>query len=375
MAFLSTGPIENNPVNGVRPTQQVTVKIDNRSVDSASSVSIQGYYLNAGTRVLYVSEVVQIATNQVITKNYYADFNGFEFIFVTPAYMTELSDFVQISVWGKSSTGQLVTAHRLVSEELLGEHNGGGKGPTGVTGPTGPGGGATGPTGVTGPTGPGEGATGPTGVTGPTGPGEGATGPTGVTGPTGPGEGATGPTGVTGVTGASGATGATGVTGVTGITGPNILATHGQFVPVNNTTVTNNVTLNIPFITVFAQGITLGGTGGNQSIVIPETGIYFVAYTIRLYISDTSASADIISIVPTLNGNITPFPSYLYKADGGTPGPGGLALAASGLINVTTVDSELIFPVLAQGTTGLNLQITGQSSSNTYSNVSIFKIS
>jgi hypothetical protein len=118
MAFLSTGPIENNPVNGVRPTQQVTVKIDNRSVDSASSVSIQGYYLNAGTRVLYVSEVVQIATNQVITKNYYADFNGFEFIFVTPANMTELSDFIQISVWGKSSTGQLVTAHRLVSEVL-----------------------------------------------------------------------------------------------------------------------------------------------------------------------------------------------------------------------------------------------------------------
>ncbi|MFD2410881.1 hypothetical protein ACFSX3_13415, partial [Paenibacillus rhizoplanae] len=136
MAFLSTGPIENNPVSGVRPTQQVTVKIDNRSVSSAFSVSIQGYYLNAGTRVLYVSEVVQLAANQVITKNYYADFNGFEFIFVTSDSVTELSNVVQISVWGKSSTGQLVTAHRLVSEELLGEHNGGGT--TGPTGPTGP---------------------------------------------------------------------------------------------------------------------------------------------------------------------------------------------------------------------------------------------
>ncbi|WP_445668043.1 collagen-like triple helix repeat-containing protein [Paenibacillus sp. FSL H3-0333] len=192
---------------------------------------------------------------------------------------------------------------------------------------------------------------------------------TGLDGPTG----TTGLAGPTGTTGLAGPTGTTGLAGSTGTTGPNILATHGRFVPVNNTTVTNGVTVNTPFNTVFAQGINLGGTGGNQSIVIPETGIYFVAYNIRLYISDTSANADIITVLPTLNGTITPFPSYLYKASGGTAGPGGLALAASGLINVTTADSELIFPVTAQGITGLTLQITGQS--DTYSNVSIFKIS
>ncbi|MEK3716502.1 YVTN family beta-propeller repeat-containing protein [Paenibacillus sp. FSL R7-0333] len=182
---------------------------------------------------MYVSEVVQLAANQVITKDYYADFNGFEFIFVTSENAPELSDFVQISVWGKSSTGQLVTAHRLVSEELLGKNNGGGTGPTGANGPTGPtGAGVTGPRGVTGPTGAGAGVTGPTGatgprgVTGPTGPGAGATGPTGVTGPrgvtgpTGTGAGATGPTGPTGVTGVTGPTAVTGPTGATGVTGP-----------------------------------------------------------------------------------------------------------------------------------------------------------
>lgn len=46
MSFLSTGPIENNPVGGVRPTQQVTLRIDNRSDTTASTVSIQGYYMS-----------------------------------------------------------------------------------------------------------------------------------------------------------------------------------------------------------------------------------------------------------------------------------------------------------------------------------------
>ncbi|MFD2879659.1 hypothetical protein ACFTAO_32805 [Paenibacillus rhizoplanae] len=61
----------------MRPTQQVTVKIDNRSADSAYSLTIQGYQLNGGIRVMYVSELLHVAANQVITKNYYADLNAF----------------------------------------------------------------------------------------------------------------------------------------------------------------------------------------------------------------------------------------------------------------------------------------------------------
>lgn len=115
MAILSTGPIENNPVGGVRPTQQVTIKIDNRNSANFSIVSIQGYALN-GTRSLYVQELFSVAPNQVITKDYFANINGFEFIFTTEDI---IENQTQISVWGKRSDGQLVTAHRLVSSELL----------------------------------------------------------------------------------------------------------------------------------------------------------------------------------------------------------------------------------------------------------------
>ncbi|MCF7756850.1 YVTN family beta-propeller repeat-containing protein, partial [Paenibacillus xylanexedens] len=166
MSFLSTGPIENNAVSGVRPTQTVTVRIDNRSDVSTLTVQIQGYYMESGIRILYVSESFDIVPNQVITNNYYANFDAFEFTFSTPAVV---NDPVQVSVWGKSSTGALVTAHRLVSSELLGEI----PSITGVTG---------------------------------------ATGATGATG-------TAGTTGVTGATGASGTTGVTGATGTAGTTG------------------------------------------------------------------------------------------------------------------------------------------------------------
>lgn len=197
MSFLSTGPIENNAVNGVRPTQTVTVRIDNRSDVTASSVQIQGYYMDGGLRVLYVSESLNIAPNQVVTNNYFANFDAFEFTFTTT---TTVNDPIQVSFWGKSSTGSLVTAHRLVSSELLGDV----PDITGVTG-------ATGATGVTGATG----APGATGVTGATG----TPGSTGVTGATGA-PGSTGVTGATGSPGATGVTGATGSPGATGVTGP-----------------------------------------------------------------------------------------------------------------------------------------------------------
>ena len=41
MAILSTGPIENLPIGGVRSTQQVTVKIANSDSANFSTVLIQ----------------------------------------------------------------------------------------------------------------------------------------------------------------------------------------------------------------------------------------------------------------------------------------------------------------------------------------------
>ncbi|OME45599.1 spore surface glycoprotein BclB [Paenibacillus odorifer] len=227
MSQLSTGPIENNLVGGVRPTQLITLKIVNQSDDTPSTVQVEGYYMN-GTRTLYVSELVNVAPNQVITNDYYANFDSFEFLFTTP---TMIDDPIQISVWGKSSTGQLVTAHRLVYSELYGENIGitgtGATGSTGVTGATGSTGvtGATGSTGATGATGS-AGATGATGTAGVTG----ATGSAGVTGATGTAgaTGATGTAGATGATGTAGATGATGSAGVTGATGAGVTGATGS---------------------------------------------------------------------------------------------------------------------------------------------------
>ncbi|MDO0825300.1 hypothetical protein [Desulfosporosinus nitroreducens] len=114
MAILSTGPIENRPVGGVRPTQQVTVKIDNNDSTNSSSVLLQGYHLN-GTRTLYVLELFIVAPNQVITKDYFANFDAFEFVFTTSG---PAEGSTEISVWGKSGSGQLIAAHRLVLDEL-----------------------------------------------------------------------------------------------------------------------------------------------------------------------------------------------------------------------------------------------------------------
>ncbi|WP_338706135.1 hypothetical protein [Paenibacillus amylolyticus] len=143
MAILSTGPIENNPVSGVRPTQQLTIKMDNRDLINSADILIQGYYLD-GARMLYVHELINVNPNEVITKNYDGNFNAFEFVFTTSGLA---EDQMGISVWGKNVEGQLVIPHRIVSSELLGANEV--TGPPGTTGATG----AIGPTGTTGVTG------------------------------------------------------------------------------------------------------------------------------------------------------------------------------------------------------------------------------
>lgn len=113
MAILSTGPIENNisGITGIRPTQFVTVKIDNRNATDVFTVLLLGYYLN-GVRTLYVEEMLTVLPNQVITKDYAGNFDAFE--------CGLAANVTEISVWGKTSSGELVDAHRLVSPEQLG---------------------------------------------------------------------------------------------------------------------------------------------------------------------------------------------------------------------------------------------------------------
>ncbi|MDH6370142.1 hypothetical protein M2444_001920 [Paenibacillus sp. PastF-3] len=127
MTLLTTGPIENNvnSENNTRLTQQATVKIDNWSGQDASTVLIEGYYMNE-ERVQYVCDLLKVMPHQVITRNYFADFDAFEFFFTTEDLPTNP---IQISFWGKDSTEKLVAPHRLVSSELSGY-----VGATGATG-------------------------------------------------------------------------------------------------------------------------------------------------------------------------------------------------------------------------------------------------
>jgi hypothetical protein len=114
MAIITTGPIENSPVSGVRPTQQVTIKLVNRDQVNSSTVLIQGYYL-LETRALYVLEEVLLSPNVVETRDYFANFDAFEFNFRTSGQGVGSTE---ISVWGKDTSGQLFTSHRLLMDEL-----------------------------------------------------------------------------------------------------------------------------------------------------------------------------------------------------------------------------------------------------------------
>nr|WP_145403419.1 hypothetical protein [Paenibacillus xylanexedens] len=114
MAILVTGPIENNISGGSRPTQQVTIQIVNSDPTNISTVLIQGYVLD-GTRNLYVLQSVNLIPGQFFSQTYFADLNGYEFVFTTSGAAAASTE---ISVWGKSSSGQLVTAHRIVLHEL-----------------------------------------------------------------------------------------------------------------------------------------------------------------------------------------------------------------------------------------------------------------
>ena len=65
-----------------------------------------------------------------MTRNYYANFDAYEFTFITGGLAEEET---QISVWGKDLAGRELPAQRLVSDELVGSD----LGPQGETGPQG----------------------------------------------------------------------------------------------------------------------------------------------------------------------------------------------------------------------------------------------
>ena len=109
---FSTGLIENTPVAGVRPTTTLTVKITNDDPIATASILIKGFYVTGTTKILYVLEVLTLAPGEVVRRIYYAQFDEFEFQFMTS------SNAVEISAWGKNAAGNLVAAHRVLPAEL-----------------------------------------------------------------------------------------------------------------------------------------------------------------------------------------------------------------------------------------------------------------
>ncbi|NBD27305.1 hypothetical protein [Paenibacillus glycinis] len=113
MAVISTGPIDNSPVSKLGSAQQVTIKLANRDFANFSTILIQGYYLTS-IRSLYVLEELTIGPNAAISRNYATNVPGYEFVFTTSG---PAQGNIEISVWGKSAEGEILSVQRVVSGE------------------------------------------------------------------------------------------------------------------------------------------------------------------------------------------------------------------------------------------------------------------
>lgn len=111
MLYVTTGILENAAVEGIKPTTTVTLRITNDGLID-DSLQIIGFYIEGATKVQYVSEIITLAPGGVQNKSYYANFEAFEFQFMT------VNNSLQISVWGKAANGNQNPAHRVLPSEL-----------------------------------------------------------------------------------------------------------------------------------------------------------------------------------------------------------------------------------------------------------------
>jgi hypothetical protein len=111
MLYVTTGILENTAVAGVRPTSTVNLRITNDGLIN-DSVQIIGFYIEGTTKVQYVSEIITIVPGGALNRSFYANFDAFEFQFMT------VNNSMQISVWGKNANNNLNPAHRVLPSEL-----------------------------------------------------------------------------------------------------------------------------------------------------------------------------------------------------------------------------------------------------------------
>ncbi|MHB8124397.1 MAG: hypothetical protein ACYDEJ_01930 [Desulfitobacteriaceae bacterium] len=111
MALFTTGLVDNPPVAGIRPSASIDVLLVNDNIEPID-VLISGFYVSGGVKVPYVLELFTLAAGALTTRNYFAQFDIFEFEFEVTL------TGVEISVWGKDTAGNINAEHRLVPEEL-----------------------------------------------------------------------------------------------------------------------------------------------------------------------------------------------------------------------------------------------------------------
>lgn len=112
MAFLTTGLIKNTVVLGVRPSSTLSVRISNADPASAS-IRINGFYWNGSTKTEYVLDILTLAPGEVADRDYFAQFDAYEFQFITN------SDALEISAWGKNAAGNKTVVHSMLPAELF----------------------------------------------------------------------------------------------------------------------------------------------------------------------------------------------------------------------------------------------------------------
>ncbi|MDQ7092676.1 hypothetical protein REC12_03660 [Desulfosporosinus sp. PR] len=112
MAILTTGLIDNNPILGLRPAANFQVRISNEDLAIPGTVQITGIRLIGDTvKDTYVLESFAVPPNTAALRNYFADFDAFEFQFVTAGSL-------EISAWGQDALGDLIAAQRVLPAEL-----------------------------------------------------------------------------------------------------------------------------------------------------------------------------------------------------------------------------------------------------------------
>lgn len=112
MAFLTTGQINNSEVLGVRPSVTFAVRIANAQSENIS-VRVTGFYWNKVIKTEYVLDIFTLTPGEVAERDFFAQFDAFEFQFVTS------SDAVEISAWGNNAAGNLAVVYSLLTAELF----------------------------------------------------------------------------------------------------------------------------------------------------------------------------------------------------------------------------------------------------------------